>query len=174
MYNLLHAHGLIGCDIIVKYYKIGKTRALKILCGQLHNLDNVDDISKSLDDDLVQATPFMLACYSQPSCTSLTKAHQKLWSSKVTNCIRSTTELASLPPTSEALALNVARAHLQVAIWKHKADSSPTKVRPQYAWLGQRKYITCPSFTSSRYSQSTRKKIKIHEDQGIVVVRGYG
>ena len=44
-------------------------------------------------------------------------------------------KLASLPPTNEAFQGNVARAHLQVAIWRKALQSDPPSMNPvEFEW----------------------------------------
>ena len=77
----------------------------------------------------------------------MTKAHQMFWSSKVVNCIGSNTELACLLPTFDAFAWSIATAHLQVAIGKQSANSSPPKFRQLSQQYGKKK-VQCTSFVS--------------------------
>ena len=48
-----------------------------------------------------QATAFMLACYGQSQCRSMTEARLKVWTSKVERSIAGAPKLATLPPTNE-------------------------------------------------------------------------
>ena len=70
----------------------------------------------------------MLSCYGHPECSSLTGARQKIWSRKVSRSIGAAPKLQSLPPTNEAFTENVARTHLQVAIWKQALEINPPNV----------------------------------------------
>ena len=82
-----------------------------------------------------QATHFMLDCYGLQRCHSMTEARQQMWFSKVSRSKVSAPKLCSLPPTSEAFGQNVARAHLQVAIWHHALDpKSPVLDPTSYGW----------------------------------------
>ena len=49
----------------------------------------------------------------------------RMWFSILSRSKATTLKLCSLPPTSEAFEQNVARAHLQVAIWLHALDPNP-------------------------------------------------
>ena len=67
-----------------------------------------------------QATPYILACYGQTKCMTMTEARQKMWAKKVSRSVASALKLSSLPPTTESFAQqNAARAHLQVAVWRN-------------------------------------------------------
>uniref|UniRef100_UPI00359005F2 uncharacterized protein n=1 Tax=Myxine glutinosa TaxID=7769 RepID=UPI00359005F2 len=81
--DLLAAHGLTGCDIVATYFGIGKAVALRVLRAGVHALSYIGDTSRVLSEITSQATPFILACYGQTKCTSLTEARHKMWASKV-------------------------------------------------------------------------------------------
>ena len=70
--DLLAAHGLTGCDTVATYFGIGKAAALRVLTSGVHALTYVGDTSHILSEVTAQATPFILACYGQTKCTSLT------------------------------------------------------------------------------------------------------
>ena len=81
------------------------------------------------------ATPFILACYGQTKCTSLTGARQKMWANKVGQSVAGAPKLASLPPTNEAFNENVARAHLQMAVWRNALQPDPPAIDPTaFGW----------------------------------------
>ena len=75
--DLLAAHGLTGCDTVVTYFGIGNAAVLRVLASGVHALTYVGDTSRILSEITAQATPFILACYGQTKCTSLTGSHQK-------------------------------------------------------------------------------------------------
>ena len=81
--DLLAAHGLTGCDTVATYFGIGKAAALRVLASGVHALTYVGDTSRILSEITAHATPFILACYGQTKCTSLTGARQKMWANKV-------------------------------------------------------------------------------------------
>ena len=134
--DLLAAHGITGCDTVASYFIVGKVSALKVLRhGQrsLNLLGNTGGPPFSVVVD--QATHFMLAFYGQQTCHSMTEARQQMWFSKVSRSKASARKLCSLSPTSEAFEQNVARAHLQVAIWLHALDLNPPVLDPaSYGW----------------------------------------
>ena len=94
--DMLAAHGLIGCDTVATYFGIGKAAVLRVLTSGGHALTYVGDTSRILSEVTAQATPFILACYGQTKCTSLTGARQKMWANKVG--VAGAPKLASLPP----------------------------------------------------------------------------
>ncbi len=133
--DMLAAHGLTGCDTVATYFGIGKAAVLRVLASGVHALTYVVDTSRILSEITAQATPFILASYGQTKCTSLTGAHQKMWAMKVGQCMAAAPKLASLPPTNEAFNENVARAHLQVAVWRNALQPDPPAIEPiAYGW----------------------------------------
>jgi hypothetical protein len=73
MKNLLAAHGLTGCDTVATYFGIGKPiTVLKLLGNTMHNLDALGNTNNSLDDAIKQAVPFVLSCYGQSACQTMT------------------------------------------------------------------------------------------------------
>ena len=81
--DLLAAYGLTGCDTVATYIGIGKDAALRVVTSGVHAITYVGDTSRILSEITAQATPFILACYGQTKCTSLTGARQKMWANKV-------------------------------------------------------------------------------------------
>ena len=55
---------------------------------------------------------------------TMTEARQKMWAKEVSRSIVSAPKLLSLPPTTE-LAENIARAYLQVAVWRNAFEPNP-------------------------------------------------
>ena len=131
MNDLLPCHGLTGCDTVAVCYGVGKAKALKTLKTGKYPLDALGNTSSSTNVILQQATPFMLACFGQPGCSSLTEARQKVWSAKVARNVGCAPKLESLPPTNEAFLQNVLRAHLQIAIWRKAADRNCPDLDPE-------------------------------------------
>ena len=108
--DLLAAHGLTGCDTVATYFGIGKDAALRVRTSGVHALTYVGDTSRILCEITAQATPFILACYGQTKCTSLTGTRQKMWANKMGQSVAGAPKLTSLPPTNEAFNENVARS----------------------------------------------------------------
>ncbi len=88
------------------------------------------DTTVSVEETLVQATSFMLSCYGHPECTSPTDALQKIWFREVLQSVGAALKLQNLSPTNEAFAQNVARAHPQIAAWKHTIHLNPHNMGP--------------------------------------------
>ena len=132
------AHDLTGCDTVATYHGIGKGVALKVLRSETLSLSKVSDMTLFVEEALEQSTSFMLSCYGHPECSSLTDTRQKMWSRKMSRSIGAASMLQSLPPTNGAFTENVARAHLQVAIWKQALELNPPNVHPlTHGWTRQ-------------------------------------
>ena len=117
------------------YFGIGKAAALRVLASGGHALTYVGDTSRILSEITAQATPFILACYGQTKCMSLTGARQKMWANKVSQSVAGAQKLASLPPTNEAFNENVARTHLQVSVWRNALQPDPPAIDPTaFGW----------------------------------------
>ena len=129
--DLLAAHGLTGCDTVASYFGVGSV----LRHGQC-SLNLLGNTGRPPFSEVVdQAIHFMLVCYGQQRCHSMKQARQQMWFSKVRRSKASAPKLCSLPPTSEAFEQNVARAHLQVAIWVHALDPNPPVLDPtSYNW----------------------------------------
>ena len=130
MSNLLAAHGLTGSDAVAAFLGIGKGIALKVLKTNSYPLDKLGNINCPFNEAVEQATRFILACYNHPECDSMTTTRHKIWSIKVSRTIGSAPKLQTLPPTNEAFRENIARAHLQVAIWRHASEPNPPDLNP--------------------------------------------
>ena len=66
----------------------------------------------------------------------MTDAHHKVWAHKESQTLAWAPKLESSPPTDEAFRENVARAHLQVAIWRHAIDPNPPPLdRYRHGWM---------------------------------------
>ena len=128
--NLLAAHGLTGCDTVAPYFGTGKSVTLNVL-RSVHSLSSIGDTNCTLSDIMSQATPYMLACYGQTKCMTMTDARQKMWAMKVSRSVASAPKLSSLPPTTESFAQNATRAHLQVAVWRNALEPNPPQMEPR-------------------------------------------
>ena len=117
------------------YFGIGKSVALNVLLSGVHSLSAIGGTNCTLSDIMSQATPYILACYGQTKCMTMTEARQKMWAKKVSQSVASAPKLSSLPTTTESFAQNAARAHLQVAVWKNALEPNPPQMEPRdFGW----------------------------------------
>jgi len=75
--GLLAAHALTGCDTVPSPHGIGKMTALKVLRSQKCGLNQVGLVQHGQPLTIAakkQSLAFVLACYGQESCRSLTEA----------------------------------------------------------------------------------------------------
>ena len=118
-------HALSGCDTTSYMYGIGKVTALKALNnGMSLKLMGTEDAN--MDDVVSEATSFISKCYGIKNDGDMSEMRYALWSTKMANRkITSAPKLKSLPPTADAFAQHVYRAHYQTMIWKSALSSSP-------------------------------------------------
>ena len=134
---------------------------MKILRNNAYSLDLLGNTYSPLTDVTKQATLFVLACYGQSGCSTMTEARQKLWSRKVSKTIGGAPKLESLPPTTEAFNENVARAHLQVAIWRHAGEADPPDMNPEiYGWMTEHGALT-PTLLPTNVPQAPDTLLKL-------------
>ncbi len=66
----------------------------------------------------------------------MTEARHKVWAHKVSQKLAAPPKLETLPLTNEAFRENVARADLQVAIWRHAMEPNPPPLDPcEHGWM---------------------------------------
>ena len=133
--QLLAAHALSGCDSVENIYGIGKGKIIKKLQEgkQLLLLGLVD---VSMDSIISEATRFIGSCYVKESFDTTTDVRFHFWST-LTGKHKAVLAppLKTLPPTTEAFAEHVKRAHLQCAIWRSAMEpTGPTLDPLQYGW----------------------------------------
>ena len=87
--------------------------------------NHLESSESSSSDVEEQAVQFMLACYGQSNCRSLTEAQQKMWTVKLVRSKAAAPALCSLLPTSESFRQNILRTHLQMMIWLNSLESQP-------------------------------------------------
>ena len=117
MTNLLPAHAISGCDTVVCYLGIGKSRVIKHLkegCDLLA-IGNEDAPVQQVID---QATHFISSCYGMKDSTDISHTRLLVWGKKNGKGHSSSPNLASLPPSREAFIEIVKRAHFQTVLWR--------------------------------------------------------
>ena len=156
MDNLQATHGVSGCDTVAIYFNIDITTALKILGRNAYPLDAFGNMGA-----IQQATPFILSFYGLSKCKTMTEGKQRMWSLKVTKTIGGAPKLESLPPTTEAFEMNVARAHFQVATWRHTGDPDPPLLNPEmHGWCREGTSLT-PIALPPNVSQAPDQLLKL-------------
>lgn len=149
--NLPAMHALSGSDTTSYLFGIGKATAMKVLAkGQCLNLLGVE--GTVMDDVVAEAASFISVCYGMKSALSMSELRYVVWAKKMANArVTSAPKLKNLPPTQEAFAQHVYRAHLQTMIWKSALCSAPPPAADPtiYGWTkkedGQLTPVTLPN-----------------------------
>ena len=123
--QLLAARGLTGCDTVVYMFGVGKTTVLKVLLAGKKNLDKLGDPVAIVE------MLFVGARYGNKTQESISKVRYHIWAKSTSS--RKITK--SLPPTSESLAENIKRAHIQTSIWKAAMKQDSPRLDPtDFGW----------------------------------------
>jgi len=132
--HILPLHVLTGCDTVSSIYSIGKIKAAKtLLKGHVPPPLGSDEFD--IETMIRQATEFITACYGSKCNGTMSHVRFNMWQYKTGHSQSKTFKLPSLPPTSEAFALHVRRAHYQACTWRAALESDPPKINPtDYGW----------------------------------------
>ena len=157
---ILQVHALTGADTVPALYRIGKKKALNALsCFQVKSrkvasvffnpeiLSPIGDVTAEMNNVLEAGSQFMLACYGKAyftTCSSVTEARVKVWRKKIAV---GPVKLCELPPTNEAAAENIKRAHLQVAHWMTALSGVPPSLNPLHYGFEAQQTEKGPIFT---------------------------
>ena len=134
VHELLPAHALSGCDTVAGCYGIRKGTVVNALRAGL-SLSLLGSITSSIDSVISQVTAFMSYCYGQTNCSdSMSDTRLNVWASKIGKGSTSS-NLSSIPPTKEAFAENVKRAHFQACVWLSLQDNNHPSLDPtEFGW----------------------------------------
>ena len=132
--NLLTMHCLSGCDTIGQMYGIGKGKTLRSLTAG-YSLCKLGCIDASISYVITEVTQFIGPRFGSKK-EDMSEIRVEMWAKTMSKKrVTSAPELKSLPPTSEAFAQNVRRAHFQAAIWRSAVSSHPPDMdATQYGW----------------------------------------
>ena len=131
---LIPLHAISGCDSVPMLYGIGKGKALNTVKNT--PLIHLGDSSASLSDVIEEGKRFIAKCYAQTSVSSSTN-RQSIWMAKTQRSKVSAKPpaLKSLPPTDEALELNIKRSHYAAVMWRHCVSGQPPQMDPcSFGW----------------------------------------
>ena len=132
--SLIVMHALSGCDSVPMMFGIGKAKALKTLKNV--PLKSIGDINADLEEVMNEGFTFVANCYGQKD-TNSSKNRQTIWMKKTDDANKSSKPptLKSLPPTNEALEMNIKRAHYAVAMWSNALSGHPPELDPcNFGW----------------------------------------
>ena len=137
LYYAVRSHGLcnnLGCFSHAKNSWLTLTLTLKTLKAG-HSLNKLGYLHIPLAEVISEATLLMAQCYGSKK-EVMSDVRVELWANEMSKKrVASAPHLKCLPPTTEAFAQNVSRAHLQAAIWRSALSSHPPSVEvTQYGW----------------------------------------
>ena len=134
--QLLAAHGLTGCDTVVYMFGVGKATVLKVLLAGKLLFYKLGDPVAIVEEVIEEETKFVGACYGSKTLESISKVRYHIWAKRTSSKkITTTPRLNSLPPTSESLADNIKRAHIQTSIWKAAMKQDPPRLdHSDFGW----------------------------------------
>ena len=104
------------------------------------SLSHLDAMDSAVHTVSKQAMPFMASFYGQDANKSMSEVPWKVWASDMGASALVPLQLYSLPPTNEAFAKNVKRAHHhhhhhQAIVWRSLDVIDPPELEPeQYGW----------------------------------------
>ena len=132
--QILKAHEISGCDTVAYLYGIWKGVVVKKLFTEM-KLIHLGNADADLDDVVSDATTFIAACYGVRYAKSMSEDRVAVRKTRTSAARNQASTLQSLPPTSEAFADNVKRAHLQVITWLLAAcANSPESDPTAFGW----------------------------------------
>ena len=138
--SVLPAHALTGCDTVPMMYTIGKTKAISAMKVVPLNHFGYHDSDEC--EIFAESKLFITKCYNAKAMSSMSDIRKYLCEKK-TNVAKlsSKPRLCTLPPTDEALELNIKRAHYQTMVWYACLQHDPPCADPchyGWLWLGKR------------------------------------
>ena len=118
MQSIVALHAGSGCDAVPQMYGIGKGKSLS--AAEKVPLNHIGEQDADMRDVIDEGKKFVAKCFGQ-SNTSSSKNRRTIWIGKTDGAKKSANPptLKSLPPTDEALELNIKRAHFQAIMWKN-------------------------------------------------------
>ena len=126
--TLLPLHALTGCDTVSYPCGKGKATAINMLMKEdLH----LEALLENNDAEAIYAGKnFISSLYGGMSGEDLDHLRYKIFSEK-----RDPPKIRNLPPTNEAAAHHIKRAHLQTLLWAAAEQQSPPKVdSTKFGW----------------------------------------
>ena len=124
---LIAIHAMSGCDYVPSMFAIGKGTALA--AGKLVQLQCRGHEDVPLSDVLLESGKFIERSYGQNENSS-SKNRLQLWTKKTDGAklLAKPPFLRSLPPTDEALNLNIKPAHFQAMMWNNCTSEKPPHI----------------------------------------------
>ena len=118
--SLVALHAISGCNTVPKMFGVGKVKSLK--AAEKVPLKYLGEQNSDLQEVIEERIKkFVAKCFGQAS-TSSSRNRRTIWISKTDGakkCPKPPALLKSLPPTDEALELNIKGAHFVVIMWNY-------------------------------------------------------
>lgn len=134
MSSLVAMHAISGCDTVPTMFGIGKCKSLNAV--EKVPLKHIGEKTADLVEVIHEGKRFVAKCYGQV-CESSSRNRRIIWMSKTDGAKKSAKPpaLRSLPPTDEALEMNIKRAHYVAIMWKNCITGTPPELDPcNYGW----------------------------------------
>ena len=134
MPSLVALHAISGCDTVPMMFGIGKVKSLKVV--EKVPLVHIGEVNAELEEVIDQEKRFLAKCYGQVE-TSSSKNRRTIWINKTDGAKKTAKPpaLQSLPPTDEALEINIKRVHYVAIMWKNCITGTPPELDPlEYGW----------------------------------------
>ena len=132
--HLIALHALSGCDTVPMLFNVGKAKAINAV--KKVSLMHIGDVNSPIDLVIKEGKQFVAKCYGQTNESSSAN-RRSIWVSKTDGSKKSAKPptLKYLPPTDEALELNIRRAHFVAIMWKNCLSGFPPNLDPcDYGW----------------------------------------
>ena len=134
MGSLVGLHAISGCDTVPMMFGIGKAKSLNAV--EKVPLVYLGEKEENLTDVIEEGKKFVAECFGQTNPSSSLN-RKNIWISKTDGAKKTAKAptLKSLPPTDEALELNIKRAHFATAMWKNCITGVPPDMDPcDFGW----------------------------------------
>ena len=131
--SLIALHALYGCDL-VSMFCIGKLKPMKAV--NKVPLKYLRNVNANLEEVIPEEKKFVAKCYGQNQWT-LFENRCTIWKNKTDGEKKSSNSpvLKSLPPTNEALEMNIKQAHNVAIMWKNCVTGNTPELNPcEYDW----------------------------------------
>ena len=132
--SLVAFHALTGCDSVPMMFGIGKAKGLKAL--KETPLKFIGRKSSAMKDVMNEGFKFVASCYGRKDINS-SKNRQSIWIMRTDGAHKGSNPpaLKSLPPTNEALEMNIKRAHYTAILWNESVSGCMPNMDPcQFGW----------------------------------------
>ena len=131
MPSLAALHLISGCDTVPMMFGVGKVKSLKVV--EKVPLTHIGKVNAELEEVIDEGKRFVVKCYGQIETSS--SKNRRTISINKTDETKKTAKppaLQSLPPTKEALEINIKRVHYMAIMWKNCITGTPSELDPNH------------------------------------------